>query len=196
MEPEVTPELLAQVQAGVGGDGGGREGGKTTLGAEGDDDGEAWRRMRAALRPRIALWVTTLPPGSGRGSLSAASWAERILSAIGEDLIHFKGTNVRAFMAWVFQIAEHCIRDHIAGGASGVKPVAPPEALDESTLALIEAVESLGTDQQEIIRWLRLEERTPEEVAACEGMSAGAVRIRYVRALSALRRAMDVTGNA
>ena len=154
------------------------------------------------LRPRLVLWAGSRLSGALRAKVEPDDIAQDTLIAINGSIEGFKGRDYRAFLGWVFRIAENRIRD--AADHFGAKKRTPgvmlaPSQTSPSTAAarteevalVVEAMEDLGEDHREVIRLRRFEEHSVAEIAELKGRSENAIRILYCRALKALRAAMD-----
>lgn len=158
--------------------------------------------MLEYLRPRLVLWATSrLSPGL-RAKLEPDDVAQEALMAVHRGIDSFQGTNHRAFLAWMFKIAENRIRDladhHGAKKRQRIEPSTDfSQTTPSTTIARSEevqrvaaALEQLPEDYAEVIRLRRFEEMPVAEIAELKGTSANAVRIRYCRALKALKEAL------
>ena len=158
------------------------------------------------LRPRLVLWATSrLSPGL-RAKLEPDDVAQETLLAVHRSLEQFEGTDHRAFLGWVFKIAENRIRDladHF--GAKKRQPIQPltfsqtsPSTVavrSEQVQIVARALEQIPEPYSEVIRLRRFEMRTVPEIAELLDKSENAVRILYCRALKALRVALGADGS-
>ena len=165
--------------------------------------------MLEYLRPRLVLWATSrLSPGL-RAKLEPDDVAQEALLAVHKSIDTFQGTNHRAFLAWVFKIAENRIRDladhHKAKKRQRIEPITDFSQTSPSTVVarseevqrVATALETLPEDYAEVIRLRRFEELSVADIAELKDTSANAVRIRYCRALKALKQALlDAEGEA
>lgn len=158
--------------------------------------------MLEYLRPRLVLWATSRLSPALRAKLEPDDVAQEALLAVHRSLDRFEGTNHKAFLAWLFKIAENRIRDladhHAAKKRQKIQPMtfsqtSPSTAIGrtEEVERVAKALEQLPQPYAEIIRLLRFEEQSVKDVAELEGTTPNAVRIRYCRALKALRKALD-----
>lgn len=154
------------------------------------------------LRPRLVLWAGSRLSGALRAKIEPDDIAQETLIAIHNGIGGFQGRDYRAFLGWVFRIAENRIRD--AADHFGAKKRTPeilfaPGQTSPSTAAarteevalVVEAMEDLGEDHREVIRLRRFEEHSVREIAELKGRTENAIRILYCRALKALRAALD-----
>ena len=108
------------------------------------------------------------------------------------------------YTAYLLRIAANLARDRWRAGPARVVPVgdipewpAPgpgPDGLaveSDRRAALLRALDRLGPDQRAVLKLRILDGRTASEVAAMTNRSAAAVRQLQVRALAALRAALD-----
>jgi RNA polymerase sigma-70 factor (ECF subfamily) len=108
------------------------------------------------------------------------------------------------YTAYLLRIAANLARDRWRAGPARVVPVgdipewpAPgpgPDSLaveSDRRAALLRALDRLGPDQRAVLKLRILDGRTASEVAAMTNRSAAAVRQLQVRALAALRAALD-----
>ncbi len=136
-----------------------------------------------------------------RAKLEPEDVAQEVLLAAHKDLARFQGDDDRAFLAWLFTIAENRIRD-IANNLGALKRRTPTArartqtspsgaaARKEMAVLVREALSTLGEDHRRIIQLRRFEEMAVPEIAQRLGKSPNAVRILYCRAVKALREAM------
>jgi len=163
--------------------------------------------MLEYLRPRLVLWATSrLSPGL-RAKLEPDDVAQEALMAVHRSLGGFQGNNHKAFLAWVFKIAENRIRDladHFgAQKRQKIQPLTFSQTSPSTVIARTEevqkvaqALELLPEDYSEVIRLRRFEELSVAEIAELKGKSANAVRILYCRALKALKLALHEEGGS
>ena len=161
--------------------------------------------MLEYLRPRLVLWATSrLSPGL-RAKLEPDDVAQEALMAVHRSIDRFQGTNHKAFLAWVFKIAQNRIRDladHFgAQKRQKIQPLSFSQTSPSTVIARTEevqkvaqALELLPEEYAEMIRLLRFEELSYAEIAELKGISANAARIRYCRALKALKSALAEEG--
>lgn len=163
--------------------------------------------MLEYLRPRLVLWATSRLSPALRAKLEPDDVAQEALMAVHRSLDGFEGTNHKAFLAWVFKIGENRIRDladHFgAQKRQKIKPLSFSQTSPSTVVARSEearkvagALERLPPDYAEMIRLLRLEELSYAEIAELKGISANAARIRYCRALKALKSALAEEGGS
>ena len=157
--------------------------------------------MLEYLRPRLVLWANSRLSGALRAKVEPDDVAQETLVAIHKSMDRFEGRDHRAFLAWVFRIAENRIRDMADYfGAQKRQPdviltfsqTSPSTAASrtEEVDKVAGALDHLGEDHREVIRLRRFEERDVKEIAELMGRSENAIRILYCRALKALRTAL------
>jgi RNA polymerase sigma-70 factor (ECF subfamily) len=167
------------------------------------DGGDMERaRLLEHLGPRLTLWAGSRLSPALRAKLEPEDVAQETLFAIHKSLDTFTGKDGRAFMAWVFRIAENRIRDladHF--GAKKRQPIVPLSFTQTSPSTVVsrhEEVErvlavlpELPDDYREVMRLRRFEDRDVKEIAEIMSRSPNAVRVLYCRALRALKEAME-----
>jgi RNA polymerase sigma-70 factor (ECF subfamily) len=158
------------------------------------------------VRPRLVLWAGARLSPALRAWVEPEDVAQDVLMDAHRRLDAFQGTEVRAFYAWLFKIAENRIRDLFdRQNAKKRQPVPPPltftqtspsvrAARSETLARVLAAVESLPEDYRQVLQLRRLEEQDVEQVAQVMGRSENAVRILYCRALQALRESLRNAG--
>ncbi|MDA1193568.1 MAG: RNA polymerase sigma factor [Planctomycetota bacterium] len=161
--------------------------------------------MLEYLRPRLVLWATSrLSPGL-RARLEPDDVAQETLLAVHKSLEGFQGDNHRAFLAWVFKIAENRIRDladhHGAQKRQKIQPLSFSQTSPSTTISRSEQVErvsagldALSPEYAEVIRLRRFEELSVAEIAELKDKTPNAIRILYCRALKALKEALEANG--
>ena len=155
------------------------------------------------LRPRLVLWASGRLSPALRAKLEPEDVAQEALIAIHNGIEGFEGHDDRAFLGWVFKIAENRIRD-LADRFNAQKrqPVAPPYDFAQTSAStaasrreevsrVVRALPQLPDDYRQVISLRRFEEREVREIAELMDRSENAVRILYCRALKALRDAMQ-----
>jgi len=155
------------------------------------------------LRPRLVLWASGRLSPALRAKLEPEDVAQETLLAVHNGIDRFEGRDDRAFLGWVFKIAENRIRDLADRfGAQKRQPVAPPHDFTQtspSTVAarreevnrVVRALPELPEDYRQVLSLRRFEEREVREIAEIMDRTENAVRILYCRALKALRQAMQ-----
>ncbi len=168
-------------------------------------DAPARGQLLEQVRPRLVMWLTGQLSAALRGQVEPEDVAQEILLALHEDLDGFKGPDKRAFHAWLFTIARNRIRD-LADRAGALKRRLPPpkslaasspsgaESRREDVAAMMAALSELEEPHRGVIVLLRIEERSAAELAQLWNVSENAVRIRYCRALKALRVKLGIEG--
>jgi RNA polymerase sigma-70 factor (ECF subfamily) len=140
-----------------------------------------------------------------RGRVEPDDVAQEVLMAAHRGMGEFQGNDVRAFLAWVFRIAENRIRDLVdhfgaakrqAVERGSLTQTSPSGAVlrSEAVGRVRRALEVLPDDHRQVIQLRRLEEVSVEEVARIMGRSANAIRVLYCRAIQALRLALAHEG--
>jgi len=164
---------------------------------------EARGQLLEQVRPRLVMWVTGQLSAALRGQVEPEDVAQEILLALHKDLDGFKGPDKRAFHGWLFTIARNRIRD-LADRARALKRRLPPpksfdaaspsgaESRREDVATMMAALSELEEPHRGVIMLLRIEERSTEELAQLWNVSENAVRIRYCRALKALRTKLKI----
>jgi RNA polymerase sigma-70 factor (ECF subfamily) len=158
-------------------------------------------KMLEYLRPRLVLWANSRLSGALRAKVEPDDVVQETLIAVHKSMDRFEGRDHRAFLGWVFRIAENRIRDMADYfGAKKRQPDAlvtftqtsPSTAASriEEVDKVAAALADLGEDHREVIRLRRFEERDVKEIGELMDRSENAVRILYCRALKALRQIM------
>lgn len=166
------------------------------------DGGEGERgALMEHLRPRLVLWAASRLSPALRAKIEPEDVAQETLMAVHRALDRFRGNDERAFLAWLFQIAENRIRDLVDHfGAQKRQPAFRPSMTQtspstaavrsEEVERVQRALSGLSDPHREVLRLRRFEHRETREVAELMGRSENAVRVLYCRALKALRTAM------
>lgn len=171
---------------------------------QGDD--EARGALLERLRPRLVLWVGTRLSDQLKAKVEAEDVAQDILVAAYEGLSGFEGDDDRAFLAWLFRVAENRIRDLVDHFGALKRQLPPPLAFTQTspsshaarrelTLRMRDALARLAEPHRQVIQLRRLEELDVPEVAAAMGRTESAVRTLYCRAVQALRDEMQRSGS-
>lgn len=172
-----------------------------------DGDGVAREELLERLRPRLVLWASARLGPALRTEADPEDVAQDALLAVHKRLDEFKGDDRRAFLGWIFTVAENRIRD-LADRAGAAKRqraelprrerTSPSEAAARAELAarLAAAVARLDEPHRQVIQMRRFEELEVPEIARRLDRSENAVRILYCRAVAALRDAMKQEGRA
>lgn len=183
-------------------------GGETQLlverAARGDD--EAQGELLERLRPRLVLWCAGRMSQKLRAKVQPEDVAQEVLVALHKALPALDTSGGRrAFLKWVFRVAENRVRD-IAGHHGALKrKTVPPRSFAQTSPSvaaaraeligeLRAALDELPSDYREVIQLRRLEEREIGEVAETMGRSTGATHTLYWRAVAALRERMQRRG--
>ncbi len=173
-----------------------------------DGTNEDRGRLLEHLRPRLVLWAAGRLSAGMRAKLEPEDVAQETLLAVHKGMATFEGRDHRAFLGWMFKIAENRIRDladHF--GAKKRQPVPPPADLAqtspsaiavrrEEVTRVVRALPLLRDDYRQVISLRRFEERDTAEIAELMDRTENAVRILYCRALKALRAAMEGLADA
>jgi RNA polymerase sigma-70 factor (ECF subfamily) len=163
---------------------------------------EARGTLLEHLRPRLVLWIASRMSAGLRALVEPEDLAQETLLAIHRGMDRFDGQGHKAFLSWVFTIAENRIRDAVDyhGAEKRKKPdplsftqTSPSGAAarEESVQRVRRAVESLPEDHREVVRLRRFEELEYPQVAEIMGRTENAVRVLYCRALKALKGLMN-----
>jgi RNA polymerase sigma-70 factor (ECF subfamily) len=166
-----------------------------------DGDAEAREALLERLRPRLVLWASARLGSKLRAEWDPDDLAQEVLLAVHKRLDEFKGSDRRAFLGWIFKVAENRIRD-LADRVNAEKrqrteiprrdATSPSEAAarEEAARRLAEAVARLDEPHRQVIQMRRFEEMEVPEIAKALDRSENAVRILYCRAIAALREEM------
>jgi len=154
------------------------------------------------LGPRLTLWAGSRLSPALRAKVEPEDVAQETLFAIHKSIESFQGKDGRAFMAWVFRIAENRIRDladHF--GAKKRQPKVPmtftqtspstAASRHEEVERILAVLPELPDDYREVMRLRRFEDRDVKEIAEIMNRSPNAIRVLYCRALRALKEAME-----
>ncbi len=170
-----------------------------------EGDAAAREALLERLRPRLVLWASARLGPELRAEADPEDIAQEALLAVHRRLDEFRGDDRRAFLGWIFTVAENRIRD-LADRAGAQKRqraelprrdrTSPSQAAARAELArrLAEAVARLDEPYRQVIRMRRFEEMEVGEIARRLGRSENAVRILYCRAIAALRDGMKQEG--
>jgi RNA polymerase sigma-70 factor, ECF subfamily len=170
-----------------------------------DGDAEAREALLERLRPRIVLWVSARLGARLSAEVEPEDIAQDVLLAMHKRLDDFKGDDRRAFLGWIFTVAENRIRDLADRAGAGKRQRAelprreqttPSQAAAREELArrLADAVGRLDEPHRQVIQMRRFEEMEVNEIARRLDRSENAVRILYCRAIAALREVMKREG--
>jgi RNA polymerase sigma-70 factor (ECF subfamily) len=166
-------------------------------GAQGGDD-EARGALLERVRPRLLLWTTARLSAALRAKVEPEDVVQEVLVAVHKGLDGFQGDDDRAFLRWLFTIAENRIRDLADHFGAQKRQLPRPTAFsqtspsslavrNEMALKVREALVRLSESHRQVIWMRRFEEREVPEIAAAMERSENAVRILYCRAIQALR---------
>jgi len=122
------------------------------------------------------------------------------------NVLRRESSQIQNLRAWLLGTAAHLITDHLR--AKYKRPVSlleekdmapddPPESVAEHawlSRQVRQALQQLTPDQQHVLALRFTEERSLEETAQLMQKSIGAVKTLQFRALAALRRQLDETG--
>ena len=170
------------------------------VGAQSGDEA-ARGELLERLRPRLLLWVSTRLSKALKERVEAEDVVQEILLAVHKSLDQFEGDDDRAFLAWLFTVAENRIRD-LADHFGALKRRSP-EALafsqtspstaasrNELAIKMREALARLSEPHRQVIQLRRFEEAPVSAIAELMDRSENAIRILYCRAIQALRQEM------
>lgn len=157
------------------------------------------------LRPRLVLWCASRMGGRLQGKSEPEDAAQETLLSVSRSIGDFKGNDIRAFMAWLFQIGENRIRDMAAHHGAKKRQEGPPLTVSQTSPSsaaarreqvdrIARSIETLRPEYADVLRLRRFEERSVKEIAELMDRTENAVRILYCRALKALRAGLDVDG--
>jgi RNA polymerase sigma-70 factor (ECF subfamily) len=168
-------------------------------------DAEARGALLERLRPRIVLWVGTRLSDQLKAKVEAEDVAQDILVAIHEGLGGFEGDDDRAFLSWLFRVAENRIRDLVDHFGALKRQLPAPLAFTQTspsshaarkelTARMRDALARLSEPHRRVIQLRRFEELEIPAVAAAMGRTESAVRTLYCRAVQALKDEMQRSG--
>jgi RNA polymerase sigma-70 factor (ECF subfamily) len=164
------------------------------LGGDATSMGQLFERFRN----RTVLWCESKMSEQLRSRMDAEDAAHDILAQALKDFHQFHGASIDQFGAWYWTVAENRLRDLVDyHGAKKRQPGDPlsftqtspsqAAARDELIVRVRRAIQSLPEEYRAIIRLVKLEQRTPEEIGTMLGKTANAIRILLCRALKQLR---------
>jgi RNA polymerase sigma-70 factor (ECF subfamily) len=170
-----------------------------------EGDAQAREALLERLRPRLVLWASARLGTKLRAECEPEDVAQDVLLAVHKRLDEFQGQDRRAFLSWLFTVAENRIRDLADRAGAGKRQrtelprreqTTPSQAAARAELArrIAEAVERLEDPHRRVIRMRRFEEMDVPEIAKALDRSENAVRILYCRAIAALREEMKREG--
>lgn len=170
-----------------------------------EGDGAAREELLERLRPRLVLWASARLGPALRAEAEAEDIAQEALLAVHRRLDEFRGDDRRAFLGWLFTVAENRIRDLAdRAGAEKRRPAELPRraqttpsqaaARREMAVRLAAAVARLSEPHRQVIQMRRFEEMDVPEIAKALDRSENAVRILYCRAIAELREGMKQEG--
>lgn len=154
--------------------------------------------MLERIRARLELWVTTRLSRALREKVEPDDVVQETLLAVHKGLDRFEGDDDRAFLRWLFTIAENRIRDLVDHFGAKKRQRSEPVPRDQTTpsraaarnemaVRVRAALTRLSEVQQQVIQMRRFEELEIPEIARAMDRSENAVRILYCRAIQALR---------
>ena len=168
------------------------------VGALGGDDG-ARGQLLDRVRARLVLWVTTRLSPALRAKIEPEDVVQEVLIAVHKGLDRFSGDDDRAFLRWLFTIAENRIRDMVDHfGAQkrqqhddiAARELTSPSVhavRNEMAIRVRKALTQLSEPHQQVIQLRRFEELDVPEIAQAMDRSENAVRVLYCRAIAALK---------
>jgi RNA polymerase sigma-70 factor (ECF subfamily) len=165
-----------------------------------------YTRVAGRLLPLIRL---RLGPRL-RAQLESGDVLQATLLKSFQHIDQFEGADGTSLMAWLARIAEHEIRDRAefhqrqrrdaarevpidtvtTGPAAPGRSALSEVILDEESLRLERALETLSPTHREVILLRSFEERTFGEIGRLLGRSEDACRMLYARAMAALTLAL------
>ena len=175
-------------------------------------ESDAINALLERLRPRLVAWVTARLGPLLRAKLEAEDIVQEILIQANSAIPAFEPRGKRAFRAWLFTIAEHCIaaasdrfraakRD--ARRETSIQTRIPARQTSPSMAAarreewdlLLDALRALPERYRTVLRLRRLEHRSNEEAAQTLGVTRKNASMLYVRAVRALRDVLAAPEN-
>ena len=154
------------------------------------------------LRPRLVLWSASRMSPLLRARLEPEDVAQEILLTIHRSIDEFRGTEERAFFAWLFRLAENRVRGlaKFFGAAKRQDPeprswtqTSPSSAAarTETQTRMLAAVDRLPEDYRLVLRLRRIEGRDVADTAEAMDRSPNAIRVLLCRAMKALGDALE-----
>ncbi len=134
-----------------------------------------------------------------RAKVEAEDVAQEVLIAVHKGLDRFEGEDDRAFLRWLFTIAENRIRDlvdHFGAQKRQPKDDLPSRELTSPSVHAVRnemakkvrnALTRLSEPHRQVIQLRRFEELDVPEIAQAMDRSENAVRVLYCRAIAALK---------
>lgn len=175
---------------------------RRALSATGPERDGAIDRLMTRLHPKLVVWASTRMSSLLKSRMEPEDVAQEIAVRLSRSIGDFRrpeGQDLRRpFYAWLWTVAENCVRDLVAHEQAGKRkasPVwgtysqtSPSQAVHrrESVEAMLRALDLLEPEDREIIRLIRLQGQSAPEVASLLGKSPNAVRIQLCRALKEL----------
>lgn len=149
------------------------------------------------VHQRLELWVTTRLSSSLRAKVEPQDVVQETMLAVHRGLHGFEGDD-RAFLRWLFTIAENRIRDLVEHFGAKKRQRPDPVPHDQTTpsraamrnemaVRVRDALTRLSEPHRQVIQLRRFEERDVGEIAEAMDRSENAVRVLYCRAIQALR---------
>jgi RNA polymerase sigma-70 factor (ECF subfamily) len=170
-------------------------------------------RLMARLHPKVVVWASTRMSASLKARMEPEDVAQEIAVRLARSLPEFRSGGAedvrRPFYGWLWTVAENCVRDlvdHAQADKRKATPLwgtfsqtTPSQAANrrESVEAMLRALDLLEPDDRDVIRLVKLQGQSAQEVATLQGKSPNAVRVHLCRALKALaERLRDVGSSA
>ena len=165
-----------------------------------DGNEQARGQLLDRVRARLELWVATRLSAALRSRVEPDDVVQETLLAVHKGLDDFSGDD-RAFLGWMFKIAENRIRDLAAHFAAKKRQAVDLTPRDQTTpsyaagrnewaVRIRNALVHLSEPHQQVIQLRRFEELDIAEIAKVMERSENATRILYCRAIQALRDEM------
>jgi RNA polymerase sigma factor (sigma-70 family) len=183
---------------------------RAALRATDDAVAPARERLLERLTPKLVLWASTRMSALLRSRMEPEDVAQEIAGRVARSMGDFRPPTgdgaERAFYAWLWTVADHCVRDLASREGAQKRHGTPPRDEGSQTSpshearrrervdVVMRALEQLEEDDREVVRLLRLQGLSADEVAALQGRSANAVRIHLCRALKRLARHLTDLG--
>lgn len=175
---------------------------------------EALDELFAACGSRLLAWIRLRLGPRLRASLESQDILQATFLNAFQNVAGFRGSDRRALMAWMAQIAENEIRrqaafqgrqkrdvdrqvpldEEVLQLAGAVRTASSRLVLDERLRQLETALERLPEKARKIIVLRRIEELSYPEIGERLGTSPDACRMRFARAMAALTLEMRGDG--
>jgi RNA polymerase sigma-70 factor (ECF subfamily) len=162
----------------------------------------AFSTLLERLRPRLVLWVTGRLSRALKARVEPEDVVQQVFLDASKGLAEFRGADDKAFLGWLFRIAENRIRDLADQVGAQKRQEGPvPSRVDPTPSQAVvrkemfervrKALDELTDDYRQVIVLVRLEERPVREVAELMARSENAIRVLYCRAMRDLRALLE-----